>query len=1351
MDVMSLERNLRIVNGKLERPAVFDLVYPRDRSVKEWTLEIFDAQQRRIRGFRGNSTRKNQITWDGKDAWGRLIQGGAIYQYQLTLEFTDGSLSKSPLRMFGVNRTNAISFELTGASFETNTAVLNTEAMRILPQVVETLKKYPDEKVVVRGHTDSTGSPDWNAKLSLLRAQAVQSYLVASGVATERLVVEGAGDTSPVAPNDSAAGRARNRRVEIKALLEDTERARDYATGVVTGDRQVVVNGRTLPVEEDGSFRTTVDPLKDRGRVYVGLKTEDGGVAAATVSLPTITILEPGVDQKIEIGKREDVIRLMQPVSTSAGPRYPAIQIPVRGRTERGNQVFIDGEETPVDAEGIFKTRLSLAIGENTFGIVAVAPSGQTTLINLAADLTGVDEKLDVITVRRPVPRFVIELPPSGAVLPNTSLFVHGQVPPAATVKVNGWSLPVQKDGSFGGSVRLPEGPSTVETVVTMGAGAEVRLGRAVTVNSNHLFMVALGDATVSKISTDGPVPEKFEDDLSVDGRVALYLKGRIQGKYLITAGLDTGDGDLSKIGSRLNDRDNQDFYRHLDPDAFYPVYGDSSRTSRDVNSQGRFYALFEAPAGTFQWGNYQSGITGNEFSSFNRTLYGAKGTWRSLSKKNTGEPLGEALVFAALPETRSAHDEFLGTGGSLFFLRNKNVVAGSEKVRVELRDKITGIPIANITRRQYNDYEIDYAEGRLLFRAPVSSVADSSTVISDALLNGHPVFVVVDYEHRDLTSSSLDDTTYGVRAKHAVGENVTVGATYVKEERTASTYTLTGGDITVRAPGNTQLTMEFSESENQALPQFVSDDGGLSFTAKPVPALAEPAQAYRFEFATGPGRARFTGYFRHIDAGFSSSFSAGENEVDQQGFTAALKLGQNATLNLLADNREVTGISTTRTGTVQYLHKLGRWGLSAETRYRDTDNDLSPDLAEGIGAVRIDFQANPRVGFFARYQTDFLQEVDGVDAGSGAKEQTTLGVNALLSDRLSARAEATTGEQGDSALLGLSSKIDERTILYGTYTMTPDHSGTRTGTTTLGVTSALTERTRLYTEEQFKRNDRESAATSVVGVSIRLSEALTTIVALERTSLEPAGGGPETKRQAVSASLTYAQPRLRLFSKLESRRDEAAALDRDQWLTTNAVELRLTQDVSLLGRFSYGVTADKLTDLDESIFREQGLGLAYRPVRHDWLNLLARYSEIRNLPPDSQTLVRDETTDQVFSLQTVVDLHRRLRLTEKYAVRDRKIDQDVLDDLESQMRLWINRFDYHLNDSWDAALEYRQLRMTEPGDNLRDGFLFEINRLFFKHMRLGIGYNFTDFTDNELSLNDYSAKGFFFRIQGKY
>ncbi len=77
------------------------------------------------------------------------------------------------------------------------------------------LNKYPRTRVDIVGHTDSRGSEQSNQELSLHRAQAVRDVLVSDGVASARIAADGAGETRPVSTNDTASGRAMNRRVEI--------------------------------------------------------------------------------------------------------------------------------------------------------------------------------------------------------------------------------------------------------------------------------------------------------------------------------------------------------------------------------------------------------------------------------------------------------------------------------------------------------------------------------------------------------------------------------------------------------------------------------------------------------------------------------------------------------------------------------------------------------------------------------------------------------------------------------------------------------------------------------------------------------------------------------------------------------------------------------------------------------------------------------------------------------------------------------------------------------------------------------------------------------------------------------
>ena len=105
--------------------------------------------------------------------------------------------------------------------FDVNKAQLKPGAARKLQKLAAFLKQYPQRHLQIEGHTDSTGSADYNLELSDRRANAVRTALVDMGVDNDRITTHGYGMESPVASNDTAAGRQMNRRVEI-ILSEDT-------------------------------------------------------------------------------------------------------------------------------------------------------------------------------------------------------------------------------------------------------------------------------------------------------------------------------------------------------------------------------------------------------------------------------------------------------------------------------------------------------------------------------------------------------------------------------------------------------------------------------------------------------------------------------------------------------------------------------------------------------------------------------------------------------------------------------------------------------------------------------------------------------------------------------------------------------------------------------------------------------------------------------------------------------------------------------------------------------------------------------------------------------------------------
>ncbi len=109
---------------------------------------------------------------------------------------------------------------LYGVNFASDSAALDENAKSRLSAAVETLKQCPSSRIKIEAHTDSTGSDAYNQKLSERRAASVAAYLTGAGIDAAGLESEGLGESSPVATNATAAGRAENRRVEMRLSVD---------------------------------------------------------------------------------------------------------------------------------------------------------------------------------------------------------------------------------------------------------------------------------------------------------------------------------------------------------------------------------------------------------------------------------------------------------------------------------------------------------------------------------------------------------------------------------------------------------------------------------------------------------------------------------------------------------------------------------------------------------------------------------------------------------------------------------------------------------------------------------------------------------------------------------------------------------------------------------------------------------------------------------------------------------------------------------------------------------------------------------------------------------------------------
>ena len=109
-------------------------------------------------------------------------------------------------------------FVLNNLHFVFDKDILVEKSKQILQDVTNVLKKHPNIKIRIEGHTDSIGAEDYNQYLSMMRANAVKEYLVEHGISKFRLTTKGFGESSPIADNNTEKGRALNRRIEFKVI-----------------------------------------------------------------------------------------------------------------------------------------------------------------------------------------------------------------------------------------------------------------------------------------------------------------------------------------------------------------------------------------------------------------------------------------------------------------------------------------------------------------------------------------------------------------------------------------------------------------------------------------------------------------------------------------------------------------------------------------------------------------------------------------------------------------------------------------------------------------------------------------------------------------------------------------------------------------------------------------------------------------------------------------------------------------------------------------------------------------------------------------------------------------------------
>jgi len=884
-------------------------------------------------------------------------------------------------------------------------------------------------------------------------------------------------------------------------------------------------------------------------------------------------------------------------------------------------------------------------------------------------------------------------------------------------------------------------------------------------VSGKYFFMVGIADLRIGenslteKIAITNQDGSSVENGVFVDGRLAYFLKGKVQGKYLITSQLDTTEGDIKNIFKGLHRKNSESLFRRLDPDRYYPVYGDNSKTTEEAPTLGKFYVKIEVDQSYAMWGNANTELSGTLFSQYNRTLYG--GHVKHLSKNQTkyGDNKTKVTGFISEPETLFGHNEFLGTGSRLYILRHNDVVQGSEKMTLEVRDRDSGIMSKQIVLKPFVDYEFDYLAGRVvLTRALTSFVLDSSDQIIDQGPNASDTYhLVVDYEYND-SGDALDNITYGGRAQKWFGDYVALGGTYVEEKTDANTYNLAGLDATLRMGRESFVKVESSQTKNlQTASNFVSEDGGLSFESKAatVNPNNEPAKAWGVEtqfflndFIDTSAEAVISSWYRDYEAGFSTARRQTQVDLKEYGFDSEIKFTRRDVLKAKMTVKEEVGGSKDKALVTSYGRRIGKAStLSAEYRV-DTDERPGQTAVEGkLVGLQWSQRLSKSVSAYVKGQTTVAEA-----GGYESNDRYAIGSKFRIGKKWEGTTEVSDGDRGEAVLAGVGYNVSQGHQVYANLNNSVDStSGPVSSGITLGQRKSFKNGVRLTTENQFEETGNNTGVNQLYGLDYNLSQVLNMSFSYQIGELTNDDTGAVTDKNAVSAGLTYTKNTAVTASTNASIVKNTGDVPLDQFLITNSLKFKLGPSRTLFFEFDYSITKDpEGSDEDAARYTEANVGYAFRPVMNDRWNLFARYTYLYDLDSRAQENARNDQRVNIFSVEASYDLTRRWELGGRIAqkIGSERLVRGTGPWLDSTLIFTQFRARYHLIKKWDALFEYRAVELKEARD-FQSGGLIGIDYHLGNNFKVGVGYNFTRFND-DLTNFSFDDRGWFLNIVGK-
>ncbi|MCK4865607.1 MAG: OmpA family protein [Gammaproteobacteria bacterium] len=956
---------------------------------------------------------------------------------------------------------------------------------------------------------------------------------------------------------------------------------------------------------------------------------------------------------------------------------------------------------------------------------------------------------------------------------------VYGKgVPEEHSVWFAGQSIPVSSNGEFTSEVILPAGLHTVEVAILNASGNGELFLRDLELKKSDWFFVGIADITASLDATNGPAElitgdtTHYDNDLAIDGRLAFFSKGKFGDNWELTASADTLEGSIGDLFTNFMDKSPDSVFRRMDPDYYYPTFGDDSTTEEMAPTMGKFYLKVKKGTDYGLWGNFNVAYMDNNLAHVDRNLYGANIHYENTSATSFGEKKFKLDMFAAESGTIGGRDEFRGTGGSLYYLQHQDILAGSDRLRIEVRDKISGLVLAVKNLTPALDYDIDYIQGRILLTEPLSASSSDDLVVDGGNGGSSEVYLVSRYEYASVFSETEDLSTGG-RIHYWLTDYLKLGTTVSQFGGSVDGNSLSATDITLRKNTGTWLKVEQSTSTGQTSTTQLTNDGGYTFnpvtqlSGDNISASASRIDAsVRFEDVIEGVKGKATFYNQELKAGYSAPGLQAATDTKQSGGSIDYSVMDNLKLKLKLDEKiQNEGLHSSAVELDVKYEITDNWTLSGGLRNDNrSDQSVVIPVTQKQGdrtdlALKAAYDSKEKWTLYS-----FIQDTVKTSGNRETNGRAGIGGEYRATDKLKLSTELSGGDQGTAAKLGTDYLLSDRTNIYLNYALENERTdnGLRAqkGNLSSGFKTKYSDSGSIYLEEHYSHGDTPTGLTHSMGIDFAPTDRLTLGATLDMGRLQDNITGAIIDRTAYGVKLGYGFDNLKYAGAIEQRTDKTETSDttittRVTTLYKNSLKYQLNPNWRLIGKLNHSTSISSQGDLYNGNFTEAVLGYAYRPVENDNLNALFKYTYFYNLPAKDQVTIDNTAADyiqksNILSIDMTYDLSKSWSLGGKIARRYGEISLDRVNPVffSSTANLYIVRVDWHMTHRWDATMEARMLSVIEAEDT-RSGGLFALYRHFGKNLKLGLGYNFTDFSDDLTNLN-YNSQGIFLNFVAK-